>query len=266
MSATRSTEQLQIAHRSLGIGPPELMLVHGWAGSGVYFQQTIDALDLEHVRATSLDLSGHGDSPGGDGDWSLDRIDDAILSVADGIGADRSILVGFSMSGKFVQHFALRHPERVAGLILVAGTQASAIALPADVTADWYGRAADEEAMKELVRGFLTGPVDKAALDRFGREAARVPLAALQGTMQVTLETDFSAELTSLGVPTLVIAGRRDELFTVELLRDTIASQIRGARMAVVDCGHEIPLERPRELAGLIEAFLAGLPSRPSVD
>jgi hypothetical protein len=29
--------------------------------------------------------------------------------------------------------------------------------------------------------------------------------------------------------------------------------------MAIVDCGHEIPLERPRELAAIVEAFLAGL-------
>jgi pimeloyl-ACP methyl ester carboxylesterase len=56
-----------------------------------------------------------------------------------------------------------------------------------------------------------------------------------------------------------VVAGARDDFFTVELLRDTIHSQIRGARMAIIDCGHEIPLERPRELAALLEAFLAGL-------
>lgn len=56
-----------------------------------------------------------------------------------------------------------------------------------------------------------------------------------------------------------MVAGARDDFFTVELLRDTIHSQIRGARMAIIDCGHEIPLERPRELAALLEAFLAGL-------
>ena len=81
MSATPSTEPLQIAYRSAGAGPPELLLVHGWAGSGAYFEELIDALDL----------SGHGDSPDVDGDWSLERIDDAILSVADAVGAQRSV-------------------------------------------------------------------------------------------------------------------------------------------------------------------------------
>jgi pimeloyl-ACP methyl ester carboxylesterase len=259
MSTTPSTEQLQIAHRSAGTGPPDLLLVHGWAGSGLYFDEAVAALDLEHVRATSLDLAGHGDSPGGDGEWSLDRIDDAILSVADAIGAERSVLLGFSMGGKFVQHFALRHSDRVAGLILAAGTQAHSFALPSEVLEAWYGCAGDAEAMKALARPFLTGPVDEAVLDRWSREAARASSAALRGTMEVTLETDFASELASLDVPTLVVAGGRDEFFTVGLLRDTIASQIRGARMAIVDCGHEIALERPHEFAALVEAFLAGL-------
>ena len=35
-----------------------------------------------------------------------------------------------------------------------------------------------------------------------------------------------------------------------------------GGYMVILDCGHEIPLERPRELAALIEAFLAGLGER----
>ena len=259
MSGTPSSEQLEISHRSAGTGPPDLLLVHGWAGSGIYFQETTQALNLDHVRATSLDLSGHGESPGGDGEWSLDRIDDAILSVADAIGAERPVLLGFSMGGKFVQHFALRHPDRVAALMLVAGTQASSMTFPPELLDGWYACAGDADAFEQLIRPFLTGPVDEAALERFCREAARAALSALRGTMQTTLESDFAAELSSLDVPTLVVAGGRDELFTVELLRTTIASQIRGARMATVDCGHEIPLERPRQLAALIEAFLAGL-------
>ena len=257
MSVTPSTESA-VAHRSAGTGPPELVFVHGWAGSGVYYDETIAALDLEHVRATSLDLSGHGDSAGGEGEWTLDRIDDEILTVVDAIGAERSVLLGYSMGGKFVQHFALRHPDRVAGLILVAGTQASAMVIPDEMLEGWYAAAGSADAMGDLIRPFLTGPVDEAALDRFAREAARASLPALKGTMRVTLDIDFSGELASLDVPTLVVVGGRDELMSVDLLRNEITSRIKGARMVIVDCGHEIPLERPRELAGLIEAFLAG--------
>jgi pimeloyl-ACP methyl ester carboxylesterase len=134
--------------------------------------------------------------------------------------------------------------------------------IPDEVLEGWYAAAGNAEAMKQLILPFLTGPVDEAALDRFAREAARASLPALKGSMRVTLDTDFSGELASLDVPTLVLVGGRDEFMTVELLRSEIASKINGARMVILDCGHEIPIERPRELAALIEAFLAGLGER----
>jgi pimeloyl-ACP methyl ester carboxylesterase len=255
----QTTNGVDISYRTVGSGPPDLLFAHGWAGSGAYFDETIAALDLTRLRATTVDLSGHGDSPDGDGPWSLDGIDEMLLAAADAVGADRFVAVGFSMSGKFVQHLALHYPARVSGLLLVAGTQASALGLPAELLDDWYGRAGSAEAMRELVQTFLTGPVDEVAFRRFCVSAARVPRTALEGTMSVTLEGDFAAELASLDVPTLVVAGAGDELFTPELLRATIVEQIPGARIAIADCGHEIPLERPRELAALTEAFLAAL-------
>jgi pimeloyl-ACP methyl ester carboxylesterase len=259
MSLVLSTEGLEVAYRTAGSGPPDLVFLHGWAGSSAYFEETITALDLDHARATALDLSGHGDSRPNDRDWTLDAIDEMVLAVADAVGADRFVLVGFSMSGKFAQHLACRVSERVAGLVLVAASPAAPMALPPELLDDWYGRAGDAAAIKELLGSFLTGAVDQGAVDRFAREAARVPRSALEGTMRVTLETDFAQSLSELDVPTLVIGGARDELFTPELLREAIVARIPGGRLALVDCGHEIPLERPHQLAALIEAFLAGL-------
>ena len=48
-------------------------------------------------------------------------------------------------------------------------------------------------------------------------------------------------------------------MFTPELLRDAVVAPLPSARLALVDAGHEIPIELPGELASLVEAFLAGL-------
>jgi pimeloyl-ACP methyl ester carboxylesterase len=48
-------------------------------------------------------------------------------------------------------------------------------------------------------------------------------------------------------------------MFTPDLLRDAVAAPLPGARLALLDAGHEIALELPQQLAALIEAFLAGL-------
>jgi pimeloyl-ACP methyl ester carboxylesterase len=259
MSVTLPPAGIQVAYRAVGAGPPDLVFLHGWAGSAAYFEESLDALDLDHARAIAVDLSGHGKSPPHDAAWSIEGIDDAVLAAANAAGADRFVAVGFSMGAKFALHLAVAHPDRVAALVLVAGTPAAAIPVPPEVLDDWYSRAGNADALDEMLRPYLTGPVDEAAYDRFVRDAARVPRSALEGTLQVTLETDFAASLPSIAAPTLVIAGAFDTLFTPQLLRDALVNQIPGARLAVVECGHEIPLERPRELAALIEAFLAGL-------
>jgi pimeloyl-ACP methyl ester carboxylesterase len=264
MSSPELAEEARIAYRTVGTGPPDLLLVHvhGWAGTSEYFDETVARLDLAHVRVTSVDLPGHGGSHPQEGEWTLESIDDAILAAADAVGAARFVALGFSMSGKFVQHLAVRNPDRVAALVLVAGTQASSLAFPSELLEDWYGRAGSAERIEELVRPFLTGPVDEGALARFCANAARIDRPSLEGSMRMTIEADFAERLGAVAVPTLVVAGARDEMFPVDMLRVEIADRIPRARLAVLeDVGHEIPLERPGEMAALIEAFLAGLES-----
>ena len=249
----------EIAYTAIGKGPPDLVFLHGLFGSAAYFRESCDALDLDRARAIAVDLSGHGDSPPAECEWSLDEIDDAVLAASDTAGARRIVAIGFSAGAKFALHLAVTHPDRVAALVLVAGTPAGPIPLPAELIEDWKSRVGDEAAIRDLVTPYLTGPVDKAAFRRFAEDAARVPLSALEGTLRATLETDFDRSLSSIDVPTLVVGGTFDTLFTPELLRAALVEPIARARLALIDCGHEIPLERPHQFAAVIEAFLAGL-------
>src|SRR5712692_3746430 len=165
MSVTLSPEGIQVAYRAVGAGPPDLVFLHGWAGSAAYFEESFDALDLDHARAIGVDLSGHGQSPSHEAAWSLEGIDDAVLAAANAAGADRFVAVGYSMGAKFALHLAVAHRDRIAALVLVSGTPAATIPLPAEMLDDWYCRAGDVGAMKELMAPFLTGPVDEVAYD-----------------------------------------------------------------------------------------------------
>ena len=51
-------------------------------------------------------------------------------------------------------------------------------------------------------------------------------------------------------------------MFTPDLLREAVAAPLPGARLVLLDAGHEIAIELPGQLAALIEAFLAGLGER----
>jgi pimeloyl-ACP methyl ester carboxylesterase len=47
--------------------------MHGWAGAGAYFDETLKYLDLTGLRAITFDLRGHGDSDKPDTGYSDER-------------------------------------------------------------------------------------------------------------------------------------------------------------------------------------------------
>ena len=69
----------------------------------------------------------------------------------------------------------------------------------------------------------------------------------------------FTDRLNAIRARTLVVAGAHDPLLPPDYLREEIVRKIPAARLAVLDCGHEIPVELPRETGALIEAFVSGL-------
>lgn len=96
-----------------------IVFVHSLAGNGGQW-----ALQLDHLRrrrrAVSLDLRGHGESdPADDGDYSIAGMAADVEAVADQLGLRRFILAGHSLGSVVAIEYASRHPERVAGLLLV---------------------------------------------------------------------------------------------------------------------------------------------------
>lgn len=248
-----------ISFASAGEGPPNLLCMHGWAGSGRYFDATIAHLDLTQLRVVTYDFRGHRDSGPAGADDGLDQIAADALAVADAAGLDEFVVLGFSMSGKFAQYLTLAAPDRVAGQILVAGSPASEIPLPPEMLADWLSREGDAERLVEVATTFVTQPIEPELLERFGQDAATVSRAGLEGTLDAVCTTSFADRVGSITAPTLVIAGSGDPMFPPDALRAGMVEPLPRARLALIDTGHEVPVERPQELAALIEAFLAAL-------
>ena len=107
MPAVTTDDGVAISYATAGEGPPHLLFMHGWAGSGRYFDATIEHLDLTRLRAVTYDLRGHRESdPATDG-YTLERIAADALAVADAAGLEQFVVVGFSMSAKFGQYVSV---------------------------------------------------------------------------------------------------------------------------------------------------------------
>ena len=143
MPTTRSTDGVEIAYQVVGEGPVDVLFMHGWAGSGRYFDQAMECLDPARMRVITFDFRGHGESGRAESGYTLDQLADDVLAVADAAGSQRFVVVGFSMSGKFAQYVTVEHPGRVLGQVLVGGCPAFALPLPPELLADWYAREGD---------------------------------------------------------------------------------------------------------------------------
>lgn len=261
MPTTRTEDGVTISYRVHGNGQRNLLFMHGWAGSGAYYDETLKHLELAGLRAITVDLRGHGASDKTETGYTLDRFARDVLAVADHARVGKMVVIGFSMSGKFAQYIPLLAPDRVVGQVLVAPCPASKLPFPSETQRDWVDRVGNREKLREVTAMFITQPVKPEVLDRWADDAVKVPRVALDETLNILTRESFVDKLESVRIPTLVVGGLHDPILTPGALRESVVASLAGARLVLVDCNYEIPLERPLELAGLIGAFLAGLPN-----
>jgi len=99
---------------------PALVLLHGWtATSDLNWFTSFEALS-QHHRVVAFDHRGHGGGIRTTDRFRLADCADDAVAVADALGIDRFIPVGYSMGGTVAQLVAHRHPDRVDGLVLCA--------------------------------------------------------------------------------------------------------------------------------------------------
>jgi 3-oxoadipate enol-lactonase len=167
-------------------------------------------------------------------------------------------LAGVSVGGLIAQGYALRHPERLAALVLCdTAPQLGEAAL-------WDGRiaairerglAAIADGIMErwFSEGFRRGRPDDLAGWRnlFLRSDAE----GYCGTCATLRDTDLRAEVGRIGVPTLVLVGANDGSTPVPVVR-ACAEAIPGARFEIIpDAGHIPSIEQPAAVAALMASF-----------
>lgn len=101
-------------------GAPVVMLLHGWtATADLNWFRTYDTIGSRY-RVIAFDHRGHGTGLRSKKPFRLEDCADDVVAVADALGIDTFIPVGYSMGGPIAQLAWRRHPDRVAGLVLCA--------------------------------------------------------------------------------------------------------------------------------------------------
>jgi 3-oxoadipate enol-lactonase len=204
-----------------GEGTP-IVLCHGLTASRRYVLHGSRALERAGHRVIAYDARGHGESdpaPAAQGYGYPELIADLERVVEAEVGAERFLLGGHSMGAHTAVGYALAHPERLSGLVVIGPTYTGEIL--AAMLAYWDGLAAAlEEGGIDGFVAYLTreGSTAAAWRDSVARiSAERMELHRDPGELARALrETPASRpfgsleDLAGLDLPALVVASHDD--------------------------------------------------------
>lgn len=244
---------------------PAIVFVHGFCQSSAYWAPTLDRVAGQGVRGYAVDLPGFGASAGQGGPYTMARLADALALQLDAWGQDRIVLAGGSMGGVVAQHFALRHPQRVERLLLVATGGYTANAAFALEKADAMRVAAwNEDTIAPVVDGFFFQRPAAGKIAEYRKIAMSASqMAAAEAARSNAANRSFD-ELASIRVPTMIIQGRHDRARTPEHGAE-MRERIAGSVLEVIeDAGHTPQLEQPQAFYAVALPFLLH-PAVPAV-
>jgi pimeloyl-ACP methyl ester carboxylesterase len=235
-------------------GAPVLMLIHGVTFTAeLNWGQTFAALG-QHFRVVAMDLRGHGDGIGVRRPFRLEDCADDVAALAQILGVDQFVAVGYSMGGMVAQLLSRRHAPLLSGLVLCAtarnvlGSPAerlTALALPA-VAAAVQLNPFLQPMSAELFGMALLGPVDDPAAARHARaQLRRTSLGTAISAVQAVCEFSSHSWIGQVSVPTAVLVTTRDRVVPVSRqLR--LARAIPGATVHEVAADHAVCVTSPQ--------------------
>lgn len=205
-------------------------------------------------RVLRFDLPGHGGAPAHPA-TSVPELAERLLATLDGIGVQRFGYAGCSIAGAIGAELALRRPDRIASLALVAASPR-------------FGTADEFRQRGVIVRANGLDPMARTAPERwFTPGFAAAQPAIVEWAVQMVRTTDpgcyiaacealaafdIRAELGRIGVPTLVLVGAEDQVTGPAEAR-TLVAGIPDARLALVPAASNLaPVEQPAAVTDLL--------------
>ncbi|MFD6161265.1 alpha/beta fold hydrolase [Nocardia sp. NPDC060256] len=234
---------------------PGLVLAHGASGTiETNFGALIPVLAATHTVVAP-------DYPDGTIPLTLDGLADALVAAAVDSGVETFTIVAFSLGTTVAVRAAVRHPDRVRGLILAAGFAKAdnrarlAVRVWQDLldrgdTATFSRLAVSQAFSAAFVNGLPADQVDE--LVRAG--TTTIPDGTRQQARLVEI-VDTTGDLGHITVPTLVVNATEDLMVDPANSR-FLAEAISGAEYIEIAAGHVLMAEQPEQWREAVEDFL----------
>ena len=243
----------------------DLVLIHGWGMNSAIWSALVAPL-AESYRLHMIDMPGHGHSPYGLTGSNIDQWVDAVMQVAPA----KAVWIGWSLGSMLAQRAAVKFPDRVEGLVCIAGTPRFS------QQGDWphatshetlYSSAAGlKQDCKKTLDSFLLlqarGDSEMSKLLQILRQGLsscpEPDEQALEIGLELLLHTDLRADLSNLQCQSMWLFGRRDRLVPVAVA-DEIHDLLPQAQIEIFQHAAHLPmLSDQARCLQLLQGFIDG--------
>ncbi|HSV83547.1 MAG TPA: alpha/beta fold hydrolase [Ramlibacter sp.] len=245
-----------------GSAGPGVVLLHEMGGAIESWDDVLAALG-DGLQVLRYDQRGFGLSEKGVPITLADMVADldALLEAAH--FPEPVVLAGAALGAALALAFALRHPDRVRGLVLASpatggATPAARAAMEARHAAIRAGgmRAVTDRMMAMT---YPAGqPWHRERYERHRRRWLTTDPAAFIAVNEMLADLDLESQLPRIACPTLVVGCAHDPIRAPARSAE-IAAQLPHARFVEAASGHYMPLQHPEEFATRLREFAATL-------
>jgi pimeloyl-ACP methyl ester carboxylesterase len=229
---------------------PPVLLTHGYSATSEMWGPNLEALRARR-RVITWDIRGHGrsDSPEDQALYSSELSVADMEALLDANGTKKAMVGGLSLGGYLSLAFHLRHPERVAALMLFD----TGPGFKRDEPREAWNRTAEATAAAYETRGLEALP-NRPEVGRSTHRGAAGLAKAARGIL-VQYDARVIESLSNITVPTLVVVGALDTPFLAA--SDYMASKVPGAIKGVIpDAGHASNIDQTEAFNRIVLDFL----------
>jgi pimeloyl-ACP methyl ester carboxylesterase len=250
---------------------PLVIFLHGIGGNKGNWESQIAAASL-HFQAVAIDLRGYGGSALGAKQSTIDDYCNDILLVMAQFEKSHVILCGLSLGSWIATSFAMRHPEKLSGLILSGGCTGMSEAPDAEREAFLAARQKPLDAglsprdFADQVVNVIAGPNATADIRESLRASmAAIPAPAYRDALNCFANPQERFDFSRIACPVLMMTGEHDRLASPTEIQG-VANRIHDASAQpdvqfeiITGAGHLCNMENPELYNANLTRFLRKL-------
>jgi 3-oxoadipate enol-lactonase len=254
---------IEMYYKVHGSGEP-IVLIHGLSmDSSTWFNQ-IPVLSQKY-QVIVFDNRGVGQTDAPNEAYSTEMMADDAAALMKFLNVDNAHILGFSMGGMIAQIMALKYPELVKSLLLVA-TAARFPARAKHLVQIWLKMLKENVSLEISTRDsflwvytnefFEHNETVAASVDRALNHPYPLSTHGFAGQVAALMQHDTRSQISTISVPTLVLIGKDEILIPMEFSEE-LAARIPKAELVILEHGgHNCWMEFPESFNQTVMKFL----------